>query len=160
LIDHDQHRPVLLQPGEDLAQRGFILGQLAVIDSFSRASQRASMVVALAHVQAEPDGIFGCRIDHSILSENRPRSLELITTPAAGTHACKETSPHRRAVSLSAAGARPGHLAATPPGSSTTGQGSHTRANDQIPGGDPRINVTGSPRYSYRTDVEPSSRMC
>src|SRR5699024_8526487 len=91
LIDHDQHRPVLLQPGEDLAQRGFILGQLAVIDSFSRASQRASMVVALAHVQAEPDGIFGCRIDHSILPEIRPRSLELITTPAAGTHACKET---------------------------------------------------------------------
>src|SRR5699024_4889613 len=37
------------------------------INSFSRARQRAPVVVALTHVQAEPDGRFGCRITHSIL---------------------------------------------------------------------------------------------
>lgn len=60
LVHDDEHRAVLLQVGDDRAQRGLVLGQLVVVDPLPVWCESASVMGGLPDVESQRDGVFGC----------------------------------------------------------------------------------------------------
>ena len=91
--------------------------------------QRGGVMFALADIQSAVNL-------ESLVHTGAPlhHYMAAVTTPDAGTHVTKRPGPVRAGLVPISGQQVPPNPATTPPGSSMTGQESHTGSSDQIPG--------------------------
>jgi hypothetical protein len=129
LIHDHQHPAVLLQTEEKLAQPRLILRQRLIEDPFSLGVQCGSVMLGFADIESAVDLV---SLVHPALlcTTIWPQSRHPMLAPTLQRDLAPVEGAGRVPISSQRVSPNP---ATTPPGSSMTGQESHTGSSDQSP---------------------------